>query len=297
MVRVAAVMTVFNRKADTLRCLASLREQRGTDAELVVFVVDDASSDGTADAVASRFPEVRLLHGTGDLYWNGGMHAAFGAALAEGFDHYWWLNDDNELDDDALGRLLAVAADVEARHGPGIVVGSMRDPDDGQLTYGGRSRPDPRRPLSFHLVPPGDEPRLAETMNGNCVLIPKAVAHNVGNIEPAYRQKMGDYDYGLRARQAGFGVWVAPGTHGTCAKHPPRRTDSGPLTDELSRLWSTKELPPAALALFARRWAGPLWPVYWASPYLQRGARLVAERLRSAAPLRSGRSGHGGQGA
>ena len=48
--RVAAVMTVFNRKADTLRCLGSLAGQHDETIDLTVFVVDDASSDGTAEA-------------------------------------------------------------------------------------------------------------------------------------------------------------------------------------------------------------------------------------------------------
>ncbi|HUG85465.1 MAG TPA: glycosyltransferase family 2 protein [Euzebya sp.] len=278
---VAAVMTVFNRKDDTLACLQSLHQQGGTRARITTFVVDDGSTDGTADAVAERFPDVRLLPGTGELYWNGGMRRAFGAALAEGFDFYWWLNDDVELDDDALTRLLDT--DHAIRHdgvGPVILVGAMRHPDDGRTTYGGVRRHSQLRPLDFSLVEPSDRPVPVETMNGNCVLIPKEIAHNLGNIEPSYRQKMGDFDYGLRARQAGYAVWSAAGTLGRCATHPPRRTDTGPLWGEIRRLWSTKELPPRSWLVFTRRWAGPLWPVYWLSPYVRRAAALIAERLR-----------------
>lgn len=278
--RVAAVMTVFNRKDDTLTCLRSVQQQGRHWAAVTTFVVDDASTDGTAEAIAEQFPEVRLLHGSGDLYWNGGMRKAFGAALAEGFDHYWWLNDDVELDDDALTALLDTLHEVsKTRPNPPIVVGAMRDPDGGHTTYGGVRRENPGRPLDFSLVEPGDRPVRVQTMNGNCVVIPKEVAHNVGNIEPSYRQKMGDFDYGLRATQLGFEVWLAPSTHGVCATHPPRRTDTQPLSQEIQRLWSVKELPPAAWLMFTRRWAGPLWPLYFGSPYVRRALRLVGERL------------------
>lgn len=280
--RIAAVMTVFNRRADTLACLRSLQQQPPDGVRLTTFVVDDGSTDGTAAAVRTAFPDVRLLEGDGNLYWNGGMRMAFGAALAEGFDLYWWLNDDVGLDSGALARLLDTAAALRADgRGPAIVVGAMRHPDDSRTTYGGVRRLDLLRPLDFSLVAPGNRPLPVETMNGNCVLIPREIAHVLGTIDRSYRQKMGDFDYGLRARREGFEVWLAPGTLGTCATHPPRRTDTQPLWREIRRLWSVKELPPRPWLVFARRWAGPLWPVYWVSPYVRRTAGLLVERARA----------------
>lgn len=279
MLRLAVVLTVFNRKELTLECLRSLRAQ-AVPASVDVFVVDDASTDGTAAAIEAEFPEAVLLQGDGTLFWNGGMRLAFGTAIERDYDAYLWMNDDTVLDDGALATVVDTWSELATRgEGAAIVVGTTRDPETGELTYGGRVRPDPSRPLQFELVEPGDEPRPCETMNGNTVLIPRAVVQRVGNIDPAYVQKMGDLDYGLRARAAGCSVWVAPGTIGTCARHPARRSDERPLRDELRRLWSTKELPPGPWATFTRRWGGSLWPLRWASPYVRRGARLAVERL------------------
>lgn len=273
---VAALLTVHNRRELTLACLRSVTRQ-SVPADVDIFLVDDASTDGTAAAVAQEFPTVFLIEGDGSLYWNGGMRRAFRAALAKGYDYYWWLNDDTHLDGEALRTLLSTAERIAE---PAIVAGTTRDPLTGRPTYGGVARLDSKRPLRFALVEPlPRDPRRCETMNGNCVLIPKQVAHVVGNIDRRYVQKMGDFDYGLRARQEGFEVWVAPGTVGVCAQHAERRTDERPLMEELRRLGSTKELPPRAWSLFTRRWAGPLWPVYWMSPYLRRGLSLLVERL------------------
>jgi GT2 family glycosyltransferase len=104
------------------------------------------------------------------------------------------------------------------------------------------------------------------------------VVERVGNIDPAFVQQFGDFDYGLRARAAGCSVWIAPGTVGTCATHPLRRPGEQPFLQEWRRRWSTKELSPRPWAVFARRWAGGLWPVYWLSPYVQTGFRLAMER-------------------
>ncbi len=286
-VRVAAVMAAYNRRDLTLACLRSLRAQaeaeevKAEGVTLDVYVLDDASSDGTGAAIAAEFPAATVLPGNGALYWNGGMRAAFGAAIGRDYDYYLWMNDDTVLDDGALALLLATERQLRGRQRgrPVIVAGSTRHPDTGELTYGGAVRRQRWRPLHWELVEPDAEPRQVETMNGNAVLIPRAVVRQIGNLDAAYVQQMGDYDYGLRARSTGCEVWIAPGTVGTCASHPDRRTDQQPLPAELQRLWSTKELPLRPRAVFARRWGGGLWPLYWLSPYLRRGGRLLLERL------------------
>jgi GT2 family glycosyltransferase len=279
--RVAAVMAAYNRRDLTLACLRSLRAQRAPGVTLDAFVLDDASSDGTGRAIAEEFPEVAVLQGTGRLYWNGGMRTAFGAAITGDYDYYLWMNDDTSLDD----RALAVLLDTEWRlrdrgEEAAIVAGSTRDPETGELTYGGLVRPYRWRPLRWELVSPADQPRPCETMNGNTVLISREVVRRVGNIDPAFVQQMGDYDYGLRARAAGCSVWIAPGIVGTCAPNPARRPGEEPFLQEWRRLWSTKELLPGPWAVFSRRWAGRLWPVYWLSPYLRAGFRLLRGRIR-----------------
>lgn len=268
MSRTAALLTSFNRRATTLASLDRLLEQH-CDTELTIFLADDNSPDGTAAAVSARFPQVRLLHGDGSLFWCGGMRAAFAAALREDFDFYLWLNDDTVLDGDALDRLFGTyrAAGAEKT----IVAGSTRDANTGELTYGGAVRSSRFHPLKFRLLEPADHPLRCDTVNGNVVLIPRAVAAVTGNLRQ-FRHAMADYDYGLRARAAGCSIYLAPGTVGTCS----RNADSGTFRDArlpLGRRWqqlmSDKGLPPGDYLRYARRHAGPLWPLYWAMPYFR----------------------------
>ena len=219
--RVAAVLTAYNRRDLTLACLRSLQAQQLPGVTLDLFVLDDASSDGTSEQIAEQFPEVTLLHGNGQLYWNGGMRRAFAAAMAGDYDYYLWMNDDTHLDDGALAVLLDTECRLRAGgEGALIVAGSTRHPETGELTYGGVVHPYRWRPLKSVLVQPGDTPSPCDTMNGNVALISRAVVQRVGNVDPAFVQQMADFDYGLRARAAGCSVWVAPGTVGTCAPHP-----------------------------------------------------------------------------
>ena len=281
-IRVAAVMAVHNRRALTLACLDSLRSQWLAGGALDVYVLDDASADGTAEAIGQRHPEVRLLHGDGRMYWNGGMRRALDAAMSGDYDYYLWMNDDTTLvDDDVVALLVRTEEQIRERgRAPAVVVGTTRHPTTAELTYGGHIRATHRRPLKWTLVQPGSEPRRCETMNGNIVLVSREVIRRVGNIDPAFVQQMGDLDYGLRATAAGCEVWVAPGVVGECASHPERRTDLQPLVDELRRLWSVKELAPRPWFVFTRRWAGRLWFLYWLSPYVRRSLGLILQRTR-----------------
>ena len=113
--RVAALLAAYNRRDLTLACLRSLQAQQLPGVTLDLFVLDDASSDGTSEQIAEQFPEVTLLHGNGQLYWNGGMRRAFAAAMAGDYDYYLWMNDDTDLDDGALAVLLDTECRLRAR--------------------------------------------------------------------------------------------------------------------------------------------------------------------------------------
>lgn len=267
--RLAVLLTTHERAATTLTCLEALMEQ-DVEAQIDVYVADAGSRDGTPEEIARRFPDVDVFDVGADVFWNRGMYRAWQRARAEGYDAYLWLNDDTILRPDALHTLLSSWARVPD---PAIVVGSTIDPATGELTYGGVHRPDRWRPLHYERVPPADAPQQAETMNGNCVLVAESVVERIGLLDPSYVHGMGDFDYGHRAVAAGCGVWVATEVVGTCPRNAPA-TAIGPR-QRWQQLRRPTGLPPRDFARFARRWAGPLWPVYWLSPYLRRLVRSV----------------------
>lgn len=266
-------MTCFNRRDTTLVCLHSLEVARSAArVEAKVFLVDDGCTDGTREAVVSRFPATSVLPG-GDLFWNRGTHRAFAAAMVEGYDYYLWLNDDTRLHPDSLVRLLGTHRSISERLGPLlIVVGSVCDAQSGRPTYGGMVRPAWWKRTRLELRVPGPEPIECETMNGNCVLIPRAVADRVGNLDPVFEHAMGDTDYGLRARALGVRIFMAPGFVGTCARDSSIGTFKDttlPLSQRWRLIRSRKGLPEQSWLHYTRRHAGPLWFLFFAWPYLR----------------------------
>jgi GT2 family glycosyltransferase len=282
MTRIAILITCHNRRDATLAAMEALTENHLPDGvSIQVILVDDGSTDGTSAAISERYPFVEILRGNGNLYWNGGMHKAFGAALEKGYDFYLWLNDDTILDTGAISVMLETWNTIKAREGvDAIVVGSTRDDETGCTSYGGVVRPVSWKRTSFVLVDPGEVPKECETFNGNCVLIPKKIAAAVGNLDPGFVHAMGDTDYGLRARSAGFEIWLAPGYIGTCALNKAKGKFKDRTLSRVARLrlmMEPKGLPPASWKIFTRRHTGPFWIVFWILPYL----RVVSRRSDS----------------
>lgn len=272
MKRVAALLTCHNRRDKTIACLDALfRNELPDGYELSVILVDDGSVDGTATAVLERYPQVELIKGNGKLYWNGGMRVAFAAAMENCFDFYLWLNDDTVLYPSALKNAITTAAELKAQLAKDvIVVGATRDASSGQLTYGGVVRTSKWKPLAFKLVAPADVALECKTMNGNCVLVPDAIAQAIGGMEPAFAHAMGDLDYGLRAQYAGFRVWLMPGFAGVCSKNSVTGSFNDaalPMSARLRQMWQPKGLPISSWRVFTQRHAGILWPLYWLWPY------------------------------
>ena len=121
---ICIIVTTFNRRDTTRRFLESLMlqlEQFRTSATIVL--VDDASSDGTAQMVMKEFPKVVLLHGTGQLYWAGGVHLAINhlSRKLKDFRGILLINDDVVLDDKSISSMIEIAEKHEALIGGTVV--------------------------------------------------------------------------------------------------------------------------------------------------------------------------------
>lgn len=205
---IAVLLTCYNRAEITLRCLRLLFAQQLNGAyELDVWLVDDASPDRTGDLVKSEFPQVNIIHGTGGLFWAGGMRLAWErAAKAKSYDFYLWLNDDVAL---YAGTIAKMLNDYERLGADVIVCGALLSPEVGCVFYGS-----PEVRGLKNIV----EPILLERgMHGNVVLIPKCVYERIGGMAPRLVHQHGDFEYGFRARQNGVKIFAAGCIVGECA--------------------------------------------------------------------------------
>ena len=205
------------------------------------------------------------------------MRIAFSEAIKDDPDYYLWLNDDTILYPEALSSLLTTSRQLfEQGEQKAIVAGSTCDPDTGDFTYGGIVKITPLLPFKFRFLDPTTAPQSCDSMNGNCVLIPRSVVELVGNLDPAFIHYLSDWEYGLRARQKGCTVWIAPGYQGTCSPNPQAtKVAAANISEGLEKMNQPKGLtfqdatlqPWEEWKVFAQRHGGLFWPIYWLLPY------------------------------
>ncbi len=206
-VEISIVIPVFNQFHFTQACLASLQEHQGTEP-FEVIVVDDCSTDGTAESVP-RMPGVVYLRNE----TNSGFIASCnrGAEAARG-KYLVFLNNDTLVQPGWLSALLGTFAE-EPRAG---IIGSKLLYPNGRLQEAGGiiwrdgsgwnygKSDDPEKPEYNYL-------REVDYCSAAALMIPKALFHSVGGFDsryaPAYYE---DTDLAFKVRQAGYKVLYQP---------------------------------------------------------------------------------------
>jgi glycosyltransferase involved in cell wall biosynthesis len=261
---ITGIIPVHNRREITLCCLRHL-QKTGVLDWLHVCVVDDGSTDHTADAVKSEFPDVTVLHGDGNLWWTGAIVLGMRHALADA-EAIFWLNDDCRPAHGALAQLRDIAL-----AGPCVALGQVQSPRG--VKHGGLHK----RWHGLELSPcPADRTMAVATMNGNCVCLPKSVVARAG-LPDAIRfpQAWGDTDYGLRCRQRGIEIKIVG--YALCVDGDP--VDPGANSwlrgrqslMEIARSFKSPKnyyYPPAWWNFNVRHW-GPWGAVLFLAPYLR----------------------------
>lgn len=225
--KIAALLTCFNRKEKTIQCLHSLFHIL---PECNVYLVDDLSTDGTSEAIQKSFPKVRIIKGTGSLFWSRGMYTAWKEAMRKNYDYFLWLNDDIELYPFFFQELMECQALYNSNC---IISGLVEDFNKNKILYGGSD-------AHKKLVQPNKQPQEIKFMNGNVVLIPRSVVDKIGIIDPIYHHDLGDVDYGLRAQKNGIKVYATriPIASGYCNNYCRVRKWGVSLKERFKKLYS-----------------------------------------------------------
>ena len=217
MEKIAILITCFNRKEKTLNCLHSIYQQEcDTPFSFEIFIVDGGSSDGTLESVRDQYPHVHITTKEG-LFWAGGMRAAWEMAMQkDSYDYLLLVNDDTTLWPACFSTLFSAESMTLKEYGmKGIVVGSTCSATSHQFTYGGRKLHSRQHSKNKIVYPVENQVLACELGNANIMLVPRNVVETIGGLCELYTHGIADYDYTLRAHDAGLPV-VACQYCGTC---------------------------------------------------------------------------------
>ena len=208
---VYVVTLTWNQRKDTLECLGSLSQMSYPNYRLLL--VDNASRDGTDQAVRERFPTVEILSNDRNLGFSGGFNAGMQYALDRGADYVLIINNDTVVASDMLDTLMtAIEAPDVGMVAPKIY---YADPPDLIWSVGGDCHP-----WLLEMTHKGDRERdrgqwdrviERDFLVGCALLLSRRLLADVGMFDMLYHPiYYEDVDLCLRARRAGYRLLLVP---------------------------------------------------------------------------------------
>jgi hypothetical protein len=197
-------------------CLESVQRQRSS-ASIDVWVVDNASKDGSAEMVRETFPAVHLIENSENV----GFARANNVAVAASSGRYvLLLNSDTVVLPGAFDALI----DFLDAHPEAGAAGAHTLNPDGSLQVSTYPSPTLARELWFllhldRLRPYGaydmaqwssDQPRAVDAVLGACLIVRQATLDQVGALDPAYFMYSEEIDLCYRIRRAGWRIYWVP---------------------------------------------------------------------------------------
>lgn len=206
--RVLAVIVGHRQRADVLAAVAAVRAQRPWAP--AVLVVDNASDDGTANAVRQAHPDAMVLSLAENTGGAGGFAAGMRRALAEGYDWCWLIDGDACPQPGALEALLAATTDPQVAVVAAQIVMRDRPQMVQEIGAGQDALGRPRFIAAFAPCDPGrPRRRLAYAAACSCLVRCAAMAE-VGTVDPGLFLFYDDIWWCHRMRRAGYRIVSAP---------------------------------------------------------------------------------------
>lgn len=199
---IAVVIVTFNRRNLLEKCLLAISRQSSLPHN--VFIVDNASTDGTAawleDWLPASLPSAQLISLSDNVGGAGGFAKGLQVAVAQGADWIWMMDDDAEPHPRALDELMKVAEN------PDNVYGSLAT--KGVDTSWTTILLDPH---SHTVDIAGDVPREARVQSLPFLgfMVHRDLVKRIGLPDAGYFIAADDIEYCLRAERAGAQLVIA----------------------------------------------------------------------------------------
>jgi GT2 family glycosyltransferase len=207
---VTVVILNTNRRDDTLQCLQSLSDS--TYPNLSVMVLDNASEDGSVEAIQTLFSEVQVVPLTENKGYAGNNNVGIELALKQGAGWIYVLNEDTLQAADCI-ELLVQAGEADPK--TGIVGPMVYHHDEPNIIQSAGGLMDSRW-RSWHSGQNQEdqgqfpEVRPVQWISGCALMIKREVVEQIGVIDERFFYYQEEIEWCLRARQAGWNILHVP---------------------------------------------------------------------------------------
>ncbi len=196
----AVVILNWNAAADTIRCVRHVISWEHLKPR--VWVVDNASTNGSTELISRECPDVHLIRNSANLGFAGGNNRAILEAISTGDAPILLLNNDAFVAEADIIRLLETLQSNERIGFIGPLLFDAEE-EDRLLAAGGR---DPARHHHSHILEltDGEPVRVVECVPGTIVMVRAEVFRKVGLLDEAYFFGSEVADLCMQASQHGY---------------------------------------------------------------------------------------------
>ena len=224
--KIAIVILNWNGKSDTLECLKSLEKLKVDKYQLQIFVVDNASTDGSASVIEKKYKNISVLRNKDNLGFAEGNNVGIKRALKNDADYVVILNNDTVIDKDLVNELVK-AFDSQPEAGiisPKIYFAKgfefhknrYKKGELGKVIWYAGGKMDGNNVLGSHRgvdwVDRGQYDEIVETdfATGCCMAVKSTVFKKIGLFNREYFLYWEDVDFCQRAKRAGYKILYTP---------------------------------------------------------------------------------------
>lgn len=207
---VISVILNTNRRVETLECLDSLQHNSYRNQKIIVL--DNHSTDGSVAAIRQSHPDVQIVELTENLGYAGNNNVGIEAAVQQGADWIFVLNEDIVLHEDCIHSLVTLGQSDEKIGVVGPLVYHHDEPDYIQ-SAGGMLRTNWD---TWHIAQNEKDmgqvtaPRDVDFISGCAIMVRRDVVKCVGGIDERFFYYKEETEWCFRIRQDGWRIVVTP---------------------------------------------------------------------------------------
>ena len=200
--RIAVVIVTYNRKNDLLKTIQAILLQgiSGND----IIIINNNSSDESKEILDTEFSFLQNIHLNENIASAGGFSLGMKLALEKGYDWVWLFNDDSRPQKGCLTSVQYFLDESIQKGDVGLVKISEKLKDNNTVLLYWKGVRTPKQ------VPISNLPVETDLITFDGCFVSANLMKAIGYCDPLYFMGTYEFDYCLKAKDAGFRIFTIP---------------------------------------------------------------------------------------
>jgi len=198
--KIAVVIVTFNRCDELVKTISAIQNQGILENDIIV--INNNSTDNTKNILDSNYKNIQSIHLNENIASAGGFSKGMQTAFEKGYDWVWLFNDDSRPVEGSLKSILTHLNSDKIQIGL-LKIANKDENNKAVLLYWKGVR----KPVSVDV---SNEIVKTDLITFDGCIISKKTIEKIGYCDPLYFMGTYEFDYCLKAKDAGIGVYTLP---------------------------------------------------------------------------------------